>query len=171
MNKAVFLDRDGTVVEHVHYLKNADDVRLVSKCAEALKLARNAGYLLIVISNQSIVGRGTGTSAEVNACNARMRDLLRAEGVELDLVLFCPHTSEDGCGCRKPRPGMLVKAAEDLAIDLAESVMIGDNVTDMEAGENAGCRLNLYLNTREARDDRACFDTLLSAVEYSLSSC
>jgi histidinol phosphatase-like enzyme len=66
---------------------------------------------------------------------------------------------------------MLVKAAEDLAIDLAESVMIGDNVTDMEAGENAGCRLNLYLNTREARDDRACFDTLLSAVEYSLSSC
>ena len=95
MNKAVFLDRDGTVVEHVHYLKNADDVRLVSKCAEALKRARNAGYLLIVISNQSIVGRGTGTSAEVNACNARMRDLLRDEGVELDLVLFCPHTPVD----------------------------------------------------------------------------
>ena len=168
MNKAVFLDRDGTVIEHVHYLVNPAEVRLVSECAEALKLARDAGYLLVVVSNQSVIGRRTGTREEVEACNARMGQLLRAEGVNLDLVLFCPHSPDDGCECRKPRPGLLQQAARDLGIDLAESVMIGDHVTDVEAGENAGCRLNLYLNTREVRDCGECFDSLIDAIRYAL---
>jgi D-glycero-D-manno-heptose 1,7-bisphosphate phosphatase len=169
MNKALFLDRDGTVIEHVHYLKDPDEVRLVSGCAQALKSARDAGYLLVVISNQSIIGRGTGTHEEVEACNARMEELLSAEGVELDSVLYCPHAPEDECACRKPQPGLLVQAAEALIIDLAQSSMIGDNVTDIEAGRNAGCRANLYLNKREPGTGEHCFDSIVEAIQFALT--
>lgn len=169
MKKGLFLDRDGTVIEHVHYLKDPDGVVLVERCAETLLKAKAAGYALIVISNQSIIGRGTGTVEQVEACNDRMRALLRDAGVELDDVSYCPHAPEDECGCRKPAPGLLIAAAERLGISLAESVMIGDNITDVEAGENAGCRLNLYLNTREVLADREGFDSLADAVDYALS--
>lgn len=168
MNKAMFLDRDGTVIEHVHYLTNPDEVRLVPQCAEVLQRVRNAGFLLVVISNQSIIGRGTGTVEQVNACNARMEKLLLAEGVDVDLVLFCPHAPEDKCACRKPEPGLLNEAARQLRIDLEESVMIGDNITDIEAGKNARCRLNLYVNTREPRQGEDCFGTLVHAINYAL---
>ena len=168
MHKAMFLDRDGTVIEHVHYLNDPAGVRLVSDCVKALSAARAAGYLLVVISNQSIIGRGTGTKEEVDACNARMEELLRVEGIMLDLVLYCPHAPEEECGCRKPKPGMLLDAADRLGIDLSQSVMIGDNITDVEAGENAGCAMSLYLNTREPRVGDACFDSLEDAVRSVL---
>ena len=169
MKRALFLDRDGTVIEHVHYLKDPDEVRLVDCCAETLRRARDAGYALVVISNQSIIGRGTGTVAQVDACNARMRELLHIEGVELDAVLYCPHTPEDNCSCRKPQPGLLQEAATQLGLDINASVMIGDNITDIQAGENAGCRLSLYLNTREVLESVHGFDTLADAVDYVLS--
>lgn len=169
MNKALFLDRDGTVIEHVHYLKDPAEVRLVPRCAEMLQQARAAGYILVVISNQSIIGRGTGTREDVDACNARMTELLEDEGVVLDLVLYCPHTPDDGCACRKPEPGLLFEAAETLEVDLSASVMIGDNVTDVEAGLSAGCRLNLYLTTREPGEWEDSFDSLAEAIEYILS--
>ena len=149
-------------------MKNPKEVRLVADCAKSLRRAREEGYLLVVISNQSIIGRGTGTVAQVDACNARMEELLLAEGVDVDLVLYCPHAPEDNCTCRKPKPGLLLDAARDLDIDLEASIMIGDNITDVEAGENAGCRLNLYLNTRESRQGAECFDTLVLAIDYAL---
>lgn len=169
MKRALLLDRDGTVIEHVHYLKDPDEVRLVDRCAESLQRARDAGYLLVVISNQSIIGRGTGTVEQVEACNDRMRVLLREQGIELDAVSYCPHSPDAGCACRKPAPGMLNEIAETLDVSLLDSVMVGDNITDVQAGENAGCRLNIYLNTREARDDLFGFDTLAEAVDFVLS--
>lgn len=169
MNRALFLDRDGTVIEHVHYLKDPDEVRLVEDCVETLKRAKDAGYVLIVVSNQSIIGRGTGTVDQVEACNARMCELLSAEGVVIDDAVYCPHAPDEGCSCRKPEPGLLLECAERFGIALAQSVMIGDNITDIQAGDNARCRMSLYLNTREPRTDLHSFDSLAEAVDYVLS--
>ncbi|MFP6581767.1 MAG: HAD-IIIA family hydrolase, partial [Candidatus Hydrogenedentota bacterium] len=90
------------------------------------------------------------------------------QGVKLDRVAYCPHAPEDDCICRKPKPGMLLDAATELDIDLTQSVMIGDNVTDIEAGENAGCRLSLYLNSREHIDLQPAIDSLAEAIEFML---
>lgn len=145
MNKAVFLDRDGTLIEHIHYLTDPNRVKIVDGGAEALKRLQEAGYLLVVVSNQSLVGRGYGTEDDVNAVNARMAELLQSAGVTLDSVKYCPHHPDEDCPNRKPKPGMLLEAAEELNIDLTQSVMIGDNPTDTGAGENARCRLNILL--------------------------
>lgn len=152
MNKAVFLDRDGTIIKHVHYLADPDKVEIVPQGIEALTRLRDAGYLLVVVSNQSLVARGLGTTEEVEAVNARMIELLEAGGVTLDAVKYCPHRPEDNCSNRKPNPGMLREAANELDVDLSESVMIGDNVTDVEAGASAGCTRN-FLIVAEPSDE------------------
>ena len=149
MNKAVFLDRDGTVIEHVHYVTDPAKVAIVPGGVEALRKLRDDGYLLVLVSNQSLVGRGYGTVEDVGAVNERRLELLSEGGVTIDCVKYCPHRPEDECPNRKPNPGMLLEAAKELDIDLGLSVMIGDNVTDVEAGENAGCALNVLLGEAE----------------------
>lgn len=144
-NRAIFLDRDGTVIKHVHYLTDPAQVELAPGCVEALQLLYAHGFYLVVVSNQSVIGRGTGTEAQVNACNKRMVNLLAEHEIKLDGLYYCPHVPEDYCKCRKPKTGMLQMAAGELRLDLPTSVMIGDNITDVEAGHNAGCALSILL--------------------------
>jgi histidinol-phosphate phosphatase family protein len=137
---AVFLDRDGTVVIHHPYLDNAEDIELIDGVAEALRRLAGAGYLLVLVTNQSGVGRGYYPESVVLAQHARLAELLAAEGLVFSAYRYCPHGPEAGCTCRKPLPGMILDAAEELAVDLAASWMVGDAAGDTAAGRAAGCR-------------------------------
>jgi histidinol-phosphate phosphatase family protein len=137
---ALFVDRDGTLVREIGYLSSPDDIELLPGVAGALRTARDEGLPVIVISNQSGVARGWFTLERVYAAMARLRVRLRAEGVELDGIYFCPHRPEDGCRCRKPSPELLERAAEDQGLSLRDSVMVGDKRIDAATGQNAGGR-------------------------------
>ena len=138
--RAVFLDRDGTLMPEVGALGRPEAVRLLPGVAPALRALAAAHYELVVISNQSAIGRGAVTEAEVRAVHAQLRRVLRAEGVELSGISFCPHRPEDACDCRKPAPGMLLQASTALGLRLSESWMIGDSTRDTEAAVRAGTR-------------------------------
>lgn len=131
---ALFVDRDGTLIVERHHLGDPDGVDLLPGVAEALRMVRAAGHPVVVISNQAGVGRGHYTLARAHEVMARMRELLRREGVELDAIRFCPHAPEAGCDCRKPEPRLLREAAEDLQVSLVASAMVGDKWIDVEAG-------------------------------------
>jgi len=135
---AVFLDRDGTLVRETGYLSNPDALELLPGVGRALRNLSESGYPLVVVSNQSGVGRGMFGAADVHRVMARLRERLREHGVELAAVYFCPHRPDEECACRKPRPGLLLRAADDLKLDLGGSLMIGDKRIDAAAGRNAG---------------------------------
>lgn len=135
---AVFVDRDGTLVREVGYLSDPGDLELLPGVAGALQNLRAAGFPVVLISNQSGVGRGLFPLARVHHAMARLRELLREHGVELDAIYFCPHRPDEGCRCRKPGTGLLERAAEDLQLSLRDSVMIGDKLLDAATGRAAG---------------------------------
>jgi D-glycero-D-manno-heptose 1,7-bisphosphate phosphatase len=144
---AVFLDRDGVVIEDAHYLGSAASVTLVPGAGESIAALNRAGWLVVIVSNQSGVGRGLFPIESVEAVHTHVAELLRDFGARIDSFRFCPHHPDAevpayrvDCTCRKPKPGMLLTAAAELGIDLAASWMIGDRVTDLEAGAAAGCR-------------------------------
>ena len=144
MKRAVFLDRDGVLIEDRGYMRDPDEVHLITGAAEALRRLAAEGWLLVVISNQSGVGRGLISAAEMEAVQARFLELFRAEGVEITATYICPHAPDAGCECRKPSPYLLRKSAEEHGIDLAASWMIGDKGSDIDAGAAAGCRTVLF---------------------------
>jgi D,D-heptose 1,7-bisphosphate phosphatase len=157
---AVFLDRDGTVIEQVHYLGDPARVRLLPGAASALRRLRDAGYALVVITNQSAIGRGWLTVEQYGLVNDEMVRQLAAEGVTLDGVYYCPEvptTDEDRLaithGDRKPGPGMLLRAGRELGLDLSTSWMIGDMISDVLAGINAGCKGSLLVETGKKFND------------------
>jgi D-glycero-D-manno-heptose 1,7-bisphosphate phosphatase len=135
---AVFLDRDGTLLEDSGYMSDPDDVRLFPGVAGTLRSLAASGYALVVISNQAGVGRGLFDLTRAYEVMARLRTELRAEGVELDAVYLCPHRPDEGCPCRKPSPLLLERAAEDLGLSLPRSVMVGDKWIDVEAPHRVG---------------------------------
>lgn len=137
--RALFLDRDGTLIVDVGYPKDPDRVELLPGAAAALREARAAGYLLVIVSNQSGVARGLVTPEQAARVQARAEERFAAEGVRFDGAYFCFHGPDDGCGCRKPAPGLLLRAGEDLGVELSASVMVGDKPSDVQAGRSAGC--------------------------------
>ena len=149
----MFLDRDGTVIEQVHYLSDPDKVRLLPGAAPALRRLREAGYALVAITNQSAIGRGWLTVEQYNLVNDEMNRQLAAEGVTLNGIYYCPEapTGDDRAaithGDRKPGPGMLLRAGRELGLDLSTSWMIGDMISDVLAGINAGCKGSLLVET------------------------
>ena len=143
MRAAVFLDRDGTIIEDEGYLADASKIRFVPGALAALRAFRERGFLLVVISNQAGIARGLITPAQHAEIDGRVKALLAAEGVPLDAAYYCAHLPGDGCACRKPEPGMLLQAARDLDIELARSFMVGDKLSDVAAGHAAGCRTAL----------------------------
>jgi len=149
---AVFLDRDGTLVVEIGYLADVDDLRVLPGVPAALRALRAAGYALVVVSNQSGVGRGLFPRSRVYEAMARLRRVLRADGVELDAIYFCPHRPDDGCACRKPAPDLLRQAAANLRIALRESAMVGDKRLDAETGRRAGAR-GVLVRTGYGRDE------------------
>jgi D-glycero-D-manno-heptose 1,7-bisphosphate phosphatase len=155
----VFVDRDGTLVVEKGYLSRAEDLELLDGAAGALARLRAAGCALVVVSNQSGVGRGFFPLEGVHQAMARMRVLLRERGVEIDAVYFCPHRPEAGCECRKPGTGMLRAAADNLNLSLRRSVMVGDKLLDVETGHAAG-GLGVLVRTGYGRDEAARADSL-----------
>ena len=137
--RALFLDRDGTLMVDTGYVRDPADVVLLPGVARGLVDARELGFDIIVVSNQSGVARGIISTAQLEAVQARFEALLEAEGACIDMVRFCLHGPDDGCLCRKPAPGMLHDAASARGIDLRRSVMVGDRDSDMVAGRSAGC--------------------------------
>jgi D-glycero-D-manno-heptose 1,7-bisphosphate phosphatase len=144
---AVFLDRDGTINEEVGYLDGPEKLKLIPGAAEAIRLINASGMKAVVVTNQSGVARGLFDEVVVGAVHARLQELLLMEGGTLDGIYFCPHHPTNGrgryllsCDCRKPAPGLLLKAAAELNLDPACSYMVGDTLKDIEAGERAGAR-------------------------------
>lgn len=143
---AVFLDKDGTLVDDVPYNVDPAKIVLATGAAKACAELTAAGFRLVVVTNQSGISRGLFDAHALVAVEARLRALLR---VPLAGFYHCPHGSQDGCTCRKPMPGMLTAAARDLDVDLATSWMVGDILNDVEAGRSAGCRTVLIENGNE----------------------
>lgn len=143
--RALFLDRDGTLMVDTGYVSDPGNVELLPGAAEMLREAKRAGFALIVVSNQSGVARGLISREQLSAVQARFEELLTREGVRLDDVRFCLHGPDDGCLCRKPAPGMLRQAAKARGIDLERSVMLGDRESDILAGKAAGCATTILL--------------------------
>ena len=159
--KAIFLDRDGTINKYVGFLRNIDDFELIEGVAEAIKLINQSGYLAIVVTNQPVIARGEVTWEELNEIHKKMATLLGKEGAYVDGIYICPHHPDKGfegerpeykidCDCRKPKPGLLLQAAKDFNIDLSESYMIGDSHRDVEAGENARVKKSIKVEENEA---------------------
>lgn len=142
---AVFLDRDGTLVDDPGFLRDPDDVRLLPGVTEALATLERAGYRLVVITNQSGIGRGLLTDSDLLAVNERIGALLAAAGVTIQAWRHCPHLPDDGCACRKPGTALHREVAEELAIDLAASWCVGDRLGDVTAAAALGGRGVLVL--------------------------
>jgi len=146
LRPAVFLDRDGTLIEHVHYLSDPSRVRLLPGAAEALRRLRQAGFARVLVTNQSAIGRGMFTVERLEEIHAELTRQLAASGATLDGIYYCPDAPaiDDRtvveCPDRKPGPGMLLRAAADMRLDLDASWMVGDLISDVMAGFNAGCR-------------------------------
>lgn len=156
MKRAIFIDKDGTLVEDVPYNVNPRLLELTWQAAHGLQLLQQMGYALIVVTNQPGVAKGLFTEAALDLLHRRLGEMLAQYGVTLDGIYYCPH-SQDGvvgryaipCTCRKPMPGLLQGAARDHDIDLSASWMIGDILNDVEAGRRAGCRTVLIDNGNE----------------------
>jgi len=134
----IILDRDGTIIEDRHYLSDPAGVALLPDAVEGMRKITESGMGLVVISNQSGIGRGFFTEAQLNAVHHRMEQILEEAGIRLDGIYFCPHTPEDRCRCRKPDTGMLMRAADDLGFKPEECIVIGDKSCDIELGKRAG---------------------------------
>lgn len=161
--RAIFLDRDGTINKYVGFLRDIDSFELLPGVAEAIRLINESGYLAIVATNQPVIARGEVTFEELDEIHNKMETLLGAEGAYVDGIFFCPHHPDKGfegeipelkinCDCRKPKPGMLLKAAADYNIDLLQSWMIGDGENDVLAGKAAGCRTALICQDADVPD-------------------
>ena len=166
--KAIFLDRDGTINKYVGFLTKPEEFDLLPGVAEAIRQINHSGYLCFVVSNQPVIARGDCTFEQLQEIHDKMETLLGQEGAFVDAIYYCPHHPDKGfegerpaykidCNCRKPKPGLLLQAAKDWNIDLSQSYMIGDSERDVEAGNAAGCKQSFFIKTNEP-------DALLSIV-------
>lgn len=141
MSHAIFLDRDGVInQERKDYVKNLSEFLILDGVADAIDLLRKNDYLIIIITNQSAINRGLLSVEMLNEIHKHLHDYLKSKGTYIDAIYFCSHTPEENCSCRKPKPGMILQAANDYKIDLTKSCMIGNSSTDMEAAKAAGCK-------------------------------
>ena len=172
--KAIFLDRDGTINKYVGFLRNIDDFELLPDVGEAIKKINESGYLAIVVTNQPVIARGEVTIEQLQEIHNKMETILGQAGAYLDAIYYCPHHPDKGfegeitelkfdCECRKPKAGMLFKATKEYHIDLLQSWMIGDGENDILAGKNAGCRTILIGNS-DYGQDVSC-NSLLEAIK------
>ena len=153
MNKAIFLDRDGTINVDVHCLHEIENLQFIDGVPKALSRLKQSGYKLIVISNQSGIARGYYGIDEVERLHKYMNDRLLSMGARIDAFYYCPHDEKANCECRKPKPGLIKKAAAEWDIDLEQSYMVGDKETDVIAAQNAGCGYGLLLSGHDVSDE------------------
>ena len=152
MNKAVFLDRDGLINRKLenNYVKSWDEFQFLPGVIEAIKAINEKGYLVIVVTNQRGIAKGLMTEKDLENIHRRMIEELKKHGARIDDIFYCPHDISDNCNCRKPKSGMLLQAQKKWDIDLAPSYIIGDSNSDIEAGQQVGCRGILTTNLRQA---------------------
>lgn len=166
--KAVFLDRDGVINYEVNLLHSPEDMKLIPGAAEAIRIINKKGYLAVVVTNQPVIARNLCSIEELDAIHAKLETLLGRDGAYLDGIFYCPHHPDKGypeerveykieCNCRKPKPGLLLKAAHHFNIDLPDSIMIGDRLADIEAGHVAGCKSCFKIETNK---ENALFQTI-----------
>lgn len=169
---AAFIDRDGTLIDFVHYIKDPDLVSIPSSVISGLHLLRDTGYHLVLVSNQSGISRSYYTEEDVQAVHQRMCELLEAENLFLDAYYYCPHAPEDNCRCRKPAPGMLEQACKDLEIDQENSFMAGDYDTDMILAKNFNIPGLLIDSDRSEEKElaQAKFNNFQELAEYAIKN-
>lgn len=160
MNKSIFLDRDGTLIEDKNYLKDEKEIVLLPNIIEGLKLLMEAGYLLFIVSNQSGVARGFFDEKTVIRINKYLKTLLLEKGIKIKEISYCPHLKGGiikkysiECNCRKPKTGMIDKLVKKYNIDLNKSYVIGDKISDMELANNCGCNYYLVLTGQSTIED------------------
>lgn len=153
--KAVFLDRDGTIVVHEPYLSSPDQLKLLPYAAEGIRLFQKMGYFVFIITNQSGIARGFFDEERLQHIHDKLLNMLQKESVTINGIYYCPHHTDGvvepyrvACDCRKPKPKMILDAANKYHVNLAQSLMIGDAAVDMQAGKNAGCICVLVKNPR-----------------------
>lgn len=160
MNRAIFLDRDGVIIENVDtYVRSWSDVSILPGSLEALTKLKDTGYKIIIVTNQSAVGRGIISLDTARQLSGRLVASIEAAGGRIDDVFLCPHGPSDGCDCRKPKPGLFLQAAARYSLDLRQSLMVGDALTDIEAGRNAGVGMNVLVRTGRGAGQLALFET------------
>jgi D-glycero-D-manno-heptose 1,7-bisphosphate phosphatase len=181
LNRAVFLDRDGTINEELGYLYRTEDCRFLPGVKDAVKRLNGAGYLVVVVTNQSGIARGYYTEADLDKLHSYMTKEFSVSGAQIDGWYYCPHHPDfpveySACDCRKPLPGMMLAASSDLGIDLSSSWMVGDKNADMEAGIAAGCRSILVRTGYGAAEEHTApssviaVDNLAAAVDFILNN-
>lgn len=153
MKPAVFLDRDGTINREVGYLSTPKKLALFRGTSEAISLLSRAGYKVIVVSNQSGVGRGFISKETVKCINRRLEEMLAKKGARIDAFYICTHHPDDGCSCRKPKTGLIKKAARDFSLDLSRSYIIGDKLSDIEMGRRARLKESILVLTGMGRKE------------------
>lgn len=174
--KAVFLDRDGTINKYIGFLRDLDDFELIDGVASAIKAINVSGYLAIVVTNQPVIARGEVSFEELQEIHNKMETLLGEQGAYVDAIYYCPHHPHKGyegerpelkieCDCRKPKPGMLLQATKDFNIDLEHSWMIGDGENDIAAGKNAGCHTALIATDEHDYGQEVSVTSLYEFVE------
>jgi len=165
MNRAVFLDRDGTINEERHYLHRPEDVVIFPGAGKALKRLQDGGFKLFIVSNQSGVGRGYFTLADVDSVNQRVQAELGKDGVHFERIYIAPEAPDKPSHGRKPSPAFLLDAGREFALDLAQSYMIGDKLIDLESGWNAGVKKSLLVRTGYGLEtERQCAGQIVASL-------
>lgn len=153
MRPAIFLDRDGVVIENrAEYVRTWQDVAFIPGALEALARLSKTGFAIILVTNQSAVGRGVISAAMAEEIQREIEAKIHAAGGRVDATMMCPHAPWENCPCRKPRPGLILQAAEKLGLDLKQSYMVGDALTDVQAGRSAGVGKSILVLTGRGED-------------------
>lgn len=176
-NRAVFIDRDGTINVNYGYIDSPDDFKIYPGVMNGIKLLKENGYKIIVVTNQSGIGRGYFGKEKLDKIHRKMDNELLKNGTAVDAIYYCPHHPDDNCNCRKPKTGLFEKAVKDLDINITESFIIGDRMLDMEAGYKIGCKtvlvpenkekISIEMKESKVKPDYVC-DDFFSGVKWIL---
>lgn len=158
MKKAVFLDRDGVINVDKGYVCKVKDFEFIEGAVNALKKLHNSGYILVIVTNQSGIGRGYFTEEDFQTVNRHMLNLFDEEGIKISKVYFCPHSPKEDCSCRKPNPKFIKDAEMELGIDLKKSYVIGDKTADIKSGADVGCKTILVQTGKGGEDE--CYEIM-----------
>lgn len=173
LKRAVFLDRDGTIARDVNYCCRVEDFEILPKVPQGISILNEQGFKVVIITNQSGLARGYFTKEMLSQIHQKMKDELNRYNAQVDAIYFCPHHPDEGCECRKPKPRLILQAAEEMGIALQFSYMVGDHEKDVEAGRAAGCKTllvttgsNQESGNRQSKPPDYIANSLYEAVEW-----